>query len=74
MRNRQDTAGFQCWHPDGTPFSDADYRRANLPVPTPEQLAHWAETERWIDNLRAKYDTDEGPRVGPDGIHLQNKD
>ena len=58
MRNRQDTAGFQCWRPDGTPFTNADYRRANLPVPTPEQLAHWAETERWISEMMAGHDTD----------------
>ena len=54
VRNRQDPAAFQCWHPDGTPFSDADYRRANIPVPTPEQLAHWAEMDRRF----ADHDTD----------------
>ena len=58
IKNRQDTAGFQCWHPDGTPFCDEDYRRANLPVPTPEQLAHWAETERWFSELMAQHDVD----------------
>ena len=58
IKNRQDSAGFQCWHPDGTPFSDADYRAANLPVPTPEQLAHWAVTEREIAEIKARFDTD----------------
>ena len=33
-------------HPDGTPFSDADYRKAGMPVPTPKQRAHWAEMDR----------------------------
>ncbi len=58
MRNRQDTAGMLVWHPDGKPYSPADYEKAGMPVPTPEQLAHWAETDRWIAELKAKYDTD----------------
>lgn len=58
IKNRQDSAGMQCWHPDGTPFSDADYRRAGMHVPTPEQLAHWAETDRWLSDIRARHDTD----------------
>ncbi len=33
--------GLLAWHPDGTPYSDEDYRRAGLDVPTPEQLAAW---------------------------------
>lgn len=55
-RNRQEPAAFQCWHPDGTPYSDADYEKAVLPVPTPEQLAHWAYTERWIAGLKAEFE------------------
>ncbi len=58
VKNRQDPAAFQCWHPDGRPFTDADYEKANLPVPTREQLAHWAETERWIADLKRELDTD----------------
>ncbi len=46
IRNRQEPAAFQCWHPDGTPYSPADYRKAGMPVPTPEQIAHWAEMDR----------------------------
>ena len=53
-----DTFTGRAWHPDGTPFSDADYRAANLPVPTPEQLAHWAVTEREIAEIKARFDTD----------------
>ena len=58
VKNRQDPAAFQCWHPDGRPFTDADYEKANLPVPTLEQLAHWAETERWIADLKRLHDVD----------------
>ena len=53
-KNRQEPAAFQCWHPDGTPYSDADYRKAGMPVPTPEQIAHWAE----MDRIFADPDTD----------------
>ena len=58
IQNRQQPAAFQCWHPDGTPYSDADYRAASRPVPTLEQLAHWAETERWIADAKREADTD----------------
>ena len=37
---------------------EADYRRAGLPVPTPAQLAHRAETERRIAEIKARHDTD----------------
>ena len=38
----------RAWHADGTPFSDEDYRKAGLYVPTAEQLATWegADAER----------------------------
>ena len=52
--NRQDATALQGWHPDGTPFTPADYRRAGLPVSAPKQLAHWAETERWIADIMAQ--------------------
>lgn len=58
IRNRQDPDGFEVWHPDGTPYTAADYRRAGLPVPTSEQLAHWAYTARWIAELKAELDTE----------------
>ena len=35
----------RAWHPDGTPFKDADYRNAGLYVPTNEQLAAWAKED-----------------------------
>ena len=37
---------------------EADYRRAGPPVPTPAQLAHRAETERRIAEIKARHDTD----------------
>ena len=37
--------GSQAWHADGTPYSDEDYRRAGLAVPTPKQLAAWAKLD-----------------------------
>ena len=40
--NRQALGPCRAWRADGTPFEDEDYRCANLPVPTPEQLALWA--------------------------------
>lgn len=46
---------FEVWHPDGTPFSDADYRMAGMPVPTPENRAHWAEIRRWIAEVKARH-------------------
>ncbi|MDE3259564.1 MAG: hypothetical protein OYM47_17180 [Gemmatimonadota bacterium] len=55
---RQDTAGMQVWHPDGTPYSPADYEKAGMPVPTPERLAHWAEIEQLIDEMKARHDTE----------------
>lgn len=36
----------QAWHADGTPFSDEDYRKAGMHVPTPEQARAWAEADR----------------------------
>lgn len=56
--NRQDATALQCWHPDGTPFSDADYEAANLPVPTPELLAHWARMNERSKRLGDRYDLD----------------
>lgn len=44
--------GSQAWHPDGTPFSDADYRRAGLDVPTPEQREAWAKLEAEREKAR----------------------
>ena len=51
IRNRQEPAAFQCWHPDGKPFTPADYKRAGIPVPIPEQFAHWAEMNRRFPDL-----------------------
>ena len=51
IKNRQQPAAFQCWHPDGTPYSPEDYRKAGMPVPTPEQIAHWAEMDRRFADL-----------------------
>ena len=36
----------RAWHPDGTPFTDEDYRRAGLDVPSPEQKAAFAREDR----------------------------
>lgn len=44
--NRQALGPCQAWHEDGTPYSPEDYRKAGMPVPTPEQIAHWAEMDR----------------------------
>ena len=43
--NRHTGGPCQAWRADGTPYEDEDYRRAGLPVPTPEQLALWAAQE-----------------------------
>ena len=43
--NKQTGGPCRCWHADGTPFSDQDCRNANLPVPTPYQLALWARAD-----------------------------
>ena len=51
IKNRQEPAAFQVWHPGGTPYSPEDYRKAGMPVPTPEQLAHWAEMDRRFADL-----------------------
>lgn len=44
--NRLALGPCRVWRKDGTPYSPEDYRRANLPVPTPKQLALWAEQDQ----------------------------
>lgn len=58
-----------CWHPDGTPFSLEDYRRAGHDVPTPEQLALWAANEKQRARRRKRKRASESSNV----FH-QNKD
>ena len=50
--NKQTGGPSRVWRPDGTPATPEDYRRIGLPVPTPEQLALWAEQ----DHERARED------------------
>ena len=40
------------WHADGTPYSDEDYRRAGMDVPTPEQKAAWAKLDAEQEQAR----------------------
>lgn len=40
--NRHTGGPCEAWHEDGTPYLPEDYLRANLPAPTPQQLALWA--------------------------------
>lgn len=55
FQNREGPKTFEAWHPDGTPFSDADYRKAGMPVPTPEHRAHWARMDRMIAEIKARH-------------------
>ena len=47
------------WHADGTPFSDEDYRRAGLYVPTAEQLAAWEKVDAERARARLRNETGE---------------
>ena len=48
----------RAWHADGTPYSDEDYRRAGLYVPTAEQLAAWEKAD--AERARARRRNDSG--------------
>ena len=49
----------RAWHADGTPFSDDDYRRAGLYVPTAEQLAAWEKADAEPARARRRNETGE---------------
>ena len=47
----------RAWHADGTPFSDEDYRRAGLYVPSAEQLAAWEKEDAERARARRRNET-----------------
>ena len=71
MPNKHSDTFCRGWHPDGTPFAPKDYREAGLPVPTPAQLAFWAESDAEQAAERA---AERRARYAPVRIFHQNKD
>ena len=47
------------WHADGTPYSDEDYRRAGVYVPTAEQRAAWENADAERARARRRNETGE---------------
>ena len=47
------------WHPDGTPFTQEDYKAVGMIVPTKEQI------QRWLDR-EYQFMVDNWDKVGPE--------